>query len=1235
MLIATLSNAFRSVFDRAILGIVSIVVLLTLGTSLKAQEYLITQGSIVTCAGALLDAGGGLAPYGDNEDNVLTICPDVPGQGITLNFLIAQFSLAGAGSVDQMEVFDGDDLSAPLLGTYVGNELEGVILSASPDNPTGCLTLHFTTNEVGGGDFSAVIQCQTPCYPPVPDAIVVGEDLPALVCSGETMTFDASTSTASAGQTIVSYEWDLADGSTGSGAVLEHSYTEPGEYLVQLTVTDDAGCVNTQQTTLQVFVSTVPSFAGTMEDLTVCEGATIQLDGVTTPTTWSGIPVIDLGGPIPLPDNVGVPFTSSLDYSIFPIGSTLTDVNDLESICVDMEHSFMGDMVLVMTCPNGQSVALHQQGGGGTFLGDANDTDPAGSVAVPGTCYTYCFAPNAPFGTWAQCSQFGTTPNVIPVSQGTALAPGTYTSVQPLSNLVGCPLNGTWTFTLIDQLFIDNGVICNWSINFDPSLYPDVTSFTPVIGSTSDSVTWSGPGVVQDPDNGYFATATMNDPGAFDYTLTVTDNFGCSYDTTITVTVTPAPIVEATAVLGAACSDPATLFATIVANPPPPPTCTYTLVLEDSFGDGWNGGAQITVNVAGVPNTYTVPPGTDEVTQTFTVQTGQVIQLVFTAGTTWNNENSFTLFGPSGNVVFASPNGPPSGVAWQGAANCGAGVGPPVYQWTPAAGVVNPNGTTTLTQITEPTEFVIRVHTFGQPWCGTSDTIMVQPPSVLQNDSSVVDALCNASDGSITIVTTGTGGPWNYDWTDASGQDVRNVQASNGDVFNTGVGTYTVVITEGPLGNGCIDTITATIVEPEPLVWVTTPNDTLICRTGTAQLVAQASGGTGAITLTWNQGLSGNGPHAVSPSTNRLYTVLATDANGCTLELDSTTVFVNPALSLPALEPVTECAGVPIPLAALGGAGGDGSLTYDWGTGPGASPFTTVTLYNDTTICVTLSDGCETPDVTRCVPITILQTPPMAYSADTTIGCSPLPVRFTFVDTTGGAAITWILGDGYTSVGSTSFAHTYGTPGQYDVGVEVIWPNGCATDTVINSMISVIAVPVADFTWSPQPPNILEPLVEFQDLSVPNVVSWEWTFHEAGSSDEQNPTFSYPTDVGGYYPVTLVVTNELGCADTTTRIVFVEDLFLVFVPNTFTPNGDGHNELFYVNGNDIATDEFELRIFDRWGGEVFGTTDRFASWDGSFGGTILPQGIYNYRLSVRSAITQQERIIYGHVNLMR
>ncbi len=163
----------------------------------------------------------------------------------------------------------------------------------------------------------------------------------------------------------------------------------------------------------------------------------IQLDGVATPTTWSGSPLIDLGGPIPLPDNVGVPFTSSLDYSIFPIGSTLTDVNRPESICVDMEHSFMGDMVLVMTCPNGQSVALHQQGGGGTFLGDANDTDPAGSVAVPGTCLTYCFV--------TECSirHLGSVPSSEPPPTSflfpgrSLLAPGTYTSVQPLSNTGG------------------------------------------------------------------------------------------------------------------------------------------------------------------------------------------------------------------------------------------------------------------------------------------------------------------------------------------------------------------------------------------------------------------------------------------------------------------------------------------------------------------------------------------------------------------------------------------------------------------------------------------------------------------------------------------------------------------------------------------------------------------------------------------------------------------------------
>src|SRR5690606_21356453 len=107
------------------------------------------------------------------------------------------------------------------------------------------------------------------------------------------------------------------------------------------------------------------------------------------------------------PDDVGIPFNTELVFTQFEPGQTLESVNDLLSICVSMEHSFMGDLVLSLTCPNGQAMIMHQQGGGGTFLGDANDTDGGGNI-VPGTCWSYCWSPTATLGTWANSAQFGT-----------------------------------------------------------------------------------------------------------------------------------------------------------------------------------------------------------------------------------------------------------------------------------------------------------------------------------------------------------------------------------------------------------------------------------------------------------------------------------------------------------------------------------------------------------------------------------------------------------------------------------------------------------------------------------------------------------------------------------------------------------------------------------------------------------------------------------------------------------
>lgn len=1201
----------------------------------QGQIFTIADGTINACTGAILDSGGqGAGGYSNFESYTATICADAPGQSINLSFVTFNLDQTGNDPMDNLAIYDGSSPSDPLLGIWTGTDLQGMTVMASPTNPTGCLTLVFTSNETGTGVFGATITCITPCFPPVAVAEVTGEaTLPALVCVDEVLTFDASASYPQPGFNIVSYEWDFYDGSTATGPVATHAFTAPGAYFVQLTLTDDNGCVNTNTVDLEIYAGTTPLFVGTTEDLTVCEGGTVDLQGMVNPVLWTAMPNVDFGAGVYLPDNVGQTFSSQLSYSFFPPGSTLNNVNDLLGICVDMEHSFMGDLVISITCPNGQSVVMHQQGGGGTYIGGANDQDTAGNPQ-PGTCWNYCWSPNAQLGTFANSAAFGPTPNVMQggTPAANALIPGTYSSLNPLNALVGCPLNGTWTFSVTDLWSIDNGFLCAWNINFNPALYPDLVQFTPTIVD----VAWTGPGVTPLPGDPYNATITPTVPGDYDYTFTATDDFGCTYDTTITVTVSNAPEVEATAILGSTCSEPTDLHAEIVAYAPPPPDCTWTLELHDSFGDGWNGGANIVFTINGVPTTYTMTPGGNNTTVSLTIPVGATLQLTYTAGTLWNNENSFELLNYAGVVIYDSPQGPASGNLWQGASDCGPGIGPVTWQWTPAAGVDTPNAPDATTQITQPTEFVVRVFPFGQPWCFTTDTIEVTPPSFLENDSVVVDVLCNGGFGSITLLTTGLGGPWNYNWEDGAGNNVQTTAASDGDVFNGPAGTYTAYISEGPTGNGCLDTLTATITEPTAVQWVSTPNDTLICLTGEALLAASAEGGTGTITLQWNQGLAGNGPHAVSPADTTQYSVVAVDANGCFTQPVNATVFVNPPITFTPLLPDTECFGLPVVYSVLDAAGGDGEFRYDWGHGFHLDDSNTFLLPVSGQVCVTVRDGCETPPVTSCNWLEILQTPPLVVTADTVLGCAPFAVRLTLEDTTQQALVEWTYGDGAMEIEADSVVHTYANAGNYTVGTVVTWPNGCITDTTLYNLIEVITVPIATMSWLPHPPSINDPTVHFTDLSVPNVTSWWWDFGEdLGTSEEQDPVIEFPSEVGGSYPVTFVVGNFLGCTDTLRTIVDVADEFLVWVPNAFTPNSEGENETFFVSGNDISSEEYQLYIFDRWGHEVFGSTDPQEHWDGTSGGDLLPQGVYVYRLKVRSLSSRQKKTLYGHVTLLR
>ena len=509
--------------------------LLLVATSFGQKSFTIADPSIVTCQASFLDTGGeSQSPYGDNESFTTTICPTTQGQGdaISLQFVAFSLSTAGTSPIDQMSIYDGSDTNAPLIGTWTGNNSPGII-SASFGNPTGCLTVVWSSNETGTGDFAAYITCYQPCEPPLAAATLTNEPIqPALVCQSETITFDATTSTAAAGFNIVEYKWDFADGVVDSlsGPVVSHSFPEPGEYIVQVYLTDDNECASTNLVDLRVWVSTTPDFSATnIADTTICQGQSAVLDATgVVPVTWSAIPAADFGDGIYLPDDQSAGFSSPLTFTQLEPGAVLTDISDLVSVCVSMEHSFMGDLVINLTCPNGQTVIFHQQGGGGTFLGNALDgeTEPP----TPGECWDYCWSPSATNGTWADNA--GVSP----------LPSGTYESLFPMSQLVGCPLNGTWTINVADLWGADDGFICAWHIEFAPELYPDLTSYTPDLGTASmDSSWWEGPAVITDPNTPLVAYMNGTTPGTFTYTFHVTDNFGCVYDSSMTVTVTPSP----------------------------------------------------------------------------------------------------------------------------------------------------------------------------------------------------------------------------------------------------------------------------------------------------------------------------------------------------------------------------------------------------------------------------------------------------------------------------------------------------------------------------------------------------------------------------------------------------------------------------------------------------------------------------------------------------------------------
>lgn len=495
---------------------------------------------------------------------------------------------------------------------------------------------------------------------------------------------------------------------------------------------------------------------------------------------------------------------------------------------------------------------------------------------------------------------------------------------------------------------------------------------------------------------------------------------------------------------------------------------------------------------------------------------------------------------------------------------------------------------------------------------GTTSLTVNPLPTITTSDTTHI---CSGSTANLWAQ-----GALAYNWTPAIG--LNNNTSSQVLVNTNSSATYTVTGTDA---NGCSNTgVVNVIVNSLPAVNIN-PNPLTICTGASATLTAS-----GATTYNWMPLNATTSTITISPATATTYSVIGTDNNGCS-NIATTTVTLAAPLGVVIPTVNALCNGGQASLSA-NASGGTGVYTYNWQPGNAFTAGYTINPTSTTNYTVIISDNCSTP-ATAQITVTVNPLPTPSFTADKTNGCAKLCVTFTD-NTPNTTTRTWNFGNGITNTQNSS-TFCYNTAGPYSVSLTVTDNNGCSNSVTNNNYITVYPQPTANFLSSPVSTTITDPLIYFTDKSSLATV-WNWHFgDEANStSNTQHPSFTY-NDTGNYN-VRLIVTNEFGCTDTAYDVITIKQDYLLYIPNTFTPNNDGMNEIFLPVISGVEENNFELIIYDRWGTQIFKTNNPNQGWDGraNGGSEIAQQDVYVWKLSTTD-IFRKKHQYNGHVNLIR
>lgn len=669
------------------------------------------------------------------------------------------------------------------------------------------------------------------------------------------------------------------------------------------------------------------------------------------------------------------------------------------------------------------------------------------------------------------------------------------------------------------------------------------------------------------------ASTTLSATGATTYAWSPAT--GLSATNGASVTASPATTTTYT-VTGTVdnCTSTAEVTVTVNANP------TVTLSTVDPSCGASNG--SITASVTGTSgsvtyawsNGATMAQATDLAAGTFTVTVTTAAGCQGTASATLTSGN-----GPA--ITTITTTDPTCGNA-NGQVAVAASGGTPPLQFSVDGGTTF-QAAATFTGLDVGTYSIVVADANNCTSAGNAT--LATAPALLLTDVATTDPSCGGSDGGLVITASGGTPPYQYSINGGTTSQV------SGSFTGLSSNVYSVVVTDA---NGCTAAQAVSLSSANAPVISNVALTPPTCTNANGSITVTASGGTGALEYSNNGGVTFQATGDFTGLAPGTYAIVVRDADGCQSAASANL----PTPSLPIIQNINvtrpEC-GQSNGGVSIAASGGTAPLQFSIDNGTTFQQFANFVGLPAGSYPIVIRDaeGCTVTGQADIIPLPILAEASAAICQGESF----------FV---GGAAQT--------------------TSGTYiDTFTSSL---GC--DSIVSTSLVVHALPSPGFTVTPLVAPVAEPNFTLLNGATGNITDWVYTWGDGTVTNEPDGQHTY--DGPGVYVITQTVTSAQGCTNGFSITVIVRDELRVYIPNAFSPDGDGTNDLFAPVGTGFSS--WELWIFNRWGEEIFTTKDTGLAWDGQAGGKPVAIGVYPYLVKLKDAngFDHERR---GHVTLLR